>query len=440
METARFEQHCLLLAPRSSGAERIPIFGLTPVERTVLAFRRAGVREFILAGDPGAVAAARATLRTGPCRAVRIRTCEGPLPVLRGGERFWIARTDCHYDRRLIVRFVESASQACGSVAAVDLRRDAVASHPGAANVALWSRGAVNARSTGATGALRKTGRGLMSPDGVLTGLAVGTATLARALEELAPDPRGLERALAQVAERELVETFGVAELWQELETEADVTLARRKVLAGAVGFSDGVVARHLNRPISRRITERLLSRNVKPWQVSITVFLLSLAAGVGFAVGHAATGGCLAQLASVLDGVDGELALVRYQDSPFGGVYDALLDRVGDAVVIGGMTLYAWLAGAGDVAVALGFVAVAGSSLSMLVKEKYGTQFQRTYTDDREGLFRWLLLGRDGRLFLALVAGVTGQVVPVLAYLAIGTHLHAGLRIYRIRTEAIGA
>src|SRR6516165_9050198 len=119
MENARLEQHCLLLAPRSSGAERIPIFGLTPVERTVLAFRRAGVREFILAGDPAAVAAARATLRTGPCRAVRIRTCDGLLPVLRGGERFWVARTDCHYDRRLIVRFVESASQACGSVAVV---------------------------------------------------------------------------------------------------------------------------------------------------------------------------------------------------------------------------------------------------------------------------------------------------------------------------------
>ena len=441
MEHPKLEQHCLLLAPRTSGAERTPIFGLTPVERTVLAFQRAGVREFILAGDPSAVAAAQATLRSGPCRGVRVRSCEGALPALRRGERFWIARTDCHYDRRLIVRFVESASRACGSCAAVDLRRDAVASHPGAANVALWSRGgACPAQATGATGALRKAGRGLVSPDGVLTGLAVGTAALARALQDLAPDPRGLERALAQVAERELVETFGITEPWQELESEADVTLARRKVLAGAVGFSDGVVARHLNRPISQRITERLLSRNVKPWQVSVTVFALSLAAGATFAIGHAATGGCLAQLASVLDGVDGELARVRYQDSPFGGVYDAFLDRVGDAVVIGGMTLYAWLAGAGHVAVALGFAAVAGSSLSMLVKEKYGTQFQRTYTDDREGLFRWLLLGRDGRLFLAMVAGITGQVVPVLAYLAIGTHVHAGLRIYRIRTEAIGA
>jgi hypothetical protein len=72
-------------------------------------------------------------------------------------------------------------------------------------------------------------------------------------------------------------------------------------------------------------------------------------------------------------------------------------------------MTLYAWLMGAGLAAVALGFAAVAGSSLSMLVKEKYGTQFHRPYTVEQEGRWRWLLLGRDGRLFLALVAGVTG-------------------------------
>ena len=33
-----------------------------------------------------------------------------------------------------------------------------------------------------------------------------------------------------------------------------------------------------------------------------------------------------------------------------------------------------------------LGFGAVAGSSLSMLVKEKYGTQFRRPYSSEREG------------------------------------------------------
>jgi hypothetical protein len=133
-------------------------------------------------------------------------------------------------------------------------------------------------------------------------------------------------------------------------------------------------------------------------------------------------------------------VARIRYQDSPFAGVYDAILDRVGEAWLIGGMTIWAWSMGAGQSAIALGFGAVAGSSLSMLVKEKYGTQFRRRYADEHEGRARWLLLGRDGRLFLALVAGVTGQVEVVLAYLAVGTHIQAAARVLRIRAEATRA
>jgi CDP-L-myo-inositol myo-inositolphosphotransferase len=137
---------------------------------------------------------------------------------------------------------------------------------------------------------------------------------------------------------------------------------------------------------------------------------------------------------------VDGEVARIRYQDSPFGGLYDAVLDRVGEAFLIGGMTLWAWALGAGQSAIVLGFGAMAGNSLSMLVKEKYGTQFQKRYAGEREGRARWFLLGRDGRLFLAFLAGITGHVEAVLAYLAVGTHVQAGLRVYRIRAEALRA
>jgi CDP-L-myo-inositol myo-inositolphosphotransferase len=182
------------------------------------------------------------------------------------------------------------------------------------------------------------------------------------------------------------------------------------------------------------------LSRNVKPWQMSVASFFGVMFAATAFAMGHATTGGLLAQFSAVLDGVDGEIARIRYQDSPFGGVYDALLDRVADAALIGGMTFYAWLAGAGHSAVALGFAAVAGSSLSMLAKEKYAAQYRRPYASDRERVWRWLLLGRDGRLFLTLVAGVTGHVEAVLAYLAVGTHLHAGARVVWMRSEGARA
>jgi CDP-L-myo-inositol myo-inositolphosphotransferase len=423
-------RRCVIFAPGGAAAAQTPVFSLRAVERTALAFLRAGVREFLVAGDPDAARGVVAALAAGPCRAARARAVASLAAALAPGESFFLARSDVHYDRRLVLRFVEETRLEVGTRIAVDFRPDALAAHDAAPRVALWPGG----------GGLRLVADALVGADGVLTGLVLGTPGLARALDEATPEARGLGRALVQLAAREPVVAWPVLELWQELAGEADQKLARRKVLAGAVGVADGLVARHLNRPISRRITERLLSRDVKPWQLSVLSFLGTLAAGLSFAMGHATTGGLLAQGASVLDGVDGELARIRYQDSPFGGVYDALLDRIGDAAVIGGMTLYAWLMGAGQSAIALGFAAVAGSSLSMLVKEKYASSFQRRYADEREGPFRWLLLGRDGRLFLALVAGVTGQVEVVLAYLAVGTHFHAGVRVYRIRAEAAGA
>jgi hypothetical protein len=75
-----------------------------------------------------------------------------------------------------------------------------------------------------------------------------------------------------------------------------------------------------------------------------------------------------------------------------------------------------------------------------MLVKEKYAAQFRRPYASEHEGRWRWMLLGRDGRLFLTCVAGLTGQIEAVLAYMAVGTHLHAGVRIYRMRSESARA
>ncbi len=444
----RRRERCILFAPAGTPAVNPVLFGLSPVERTVLAFLRAGVREFVVTGDPEAAAFTARMLGEGRARAAQVRTVRAGEPLglaLGPDEGAFVARADVLYDRRLVTRFVEETSGAATTVVAVDFRADALASQEGAARVTSWRSGPSARRAADRSDRMHVAGQGLMAPEGVLTGLAWVSASFPRAFEDAPPEYRSPENALSLMARREPVGTWAVAELWQFLRSapgarEADTTLARRKVLAGAVGVADGVIAHHVNRPLSRRITERILSRDVKPWQISIASFLGTLAAGLSFAMGHAATGGLMAQLASILDGVDGEVARIRYQDSAFGGVYDALLDRVGDAAVIGGMTLYAWLMGAGHSAVALGFAALAGSSLSMLVKEKYGTQFRRPYLQEREGRWRWLLLGRDGRLFLALVAGLTGHVEAVLGYLAVGTHVHAGVRLYRIRAEALPA
>ena len=438
MATSR--NRCILVAPPGSPPAQPTIFGLHLVERTVLAFMRAGVSDFLVAGDTESTKRIIEILGSGRCRDARVRPVgsrESLLPVLERNEVCLVARSDYLYDRRLVAHFVEATHSAFNTVAAVDFRADALSSQDGAPRTATWPM----SEPAGEGSSLRAAGRGLMAPVGVLTGLARVTPSFARALEDAPPEYRLIENALTLLARREPVDTWSVAELWQAVRSEpgacdADLTLARRKVMGGTVGVADGVVARHLNRPLSGRITERLLSRDVKPWQTSVASFLATLGAGLSFAVGHATTGGLIAQFAAVLDSVDGELARARYLDSPFEGVYDALLHRIGDAAVIGGMTFYAWLMGAGNLAVALGFGALAGSSLSMLVKEKYAAQFLRPYASEREGRWRWMLLGRDGRLFLACIAGLTGQIEAVLAYMAVGTHVHAGVLIYRMRSE----
>ncbi len=421
METPR-PKRCLLFLPQTLRGLSTPIFGLEAFERTALTLRRAGVRHFAVVGDEEACKHASERLASGACARAGVRLVAAP--TVADDEPWLVARGDVYYDRRLLWRFLDDTEAEHDTWLAIDRRGEGSSLRAGS-SVLLHAGGSV-----------RLAGRELVAADAALCGLGVVNARFAEALARIEPDEGSFERVVSRVAAREPVGVWEVREPWQPLMAPSDVSLARRKLLGGAVALGDGVVARHLNRRISRRITERLVSRDVKPWQISVATFLGTVAAGLAFAVGQAAGGGLLAWLASVLDCVDGEVARIRHQDSAFAGVYDALLDRVGEAALVGGMTLYAWYAGAGHSAVALGFAAVAGSSLSMLVKEKYGTQFQRPYRVDDEGRWSWLLLGRDGRLFLALVAGLTGYVEAVLAYMAVGTHLQAGVRIYRIRSE----
>src|SRR2546425_10854016 len=84
-----------------------------------------------------------------------------------------------------------------------------------------------------------------------------------------------------------------------------------------------GLVARWLNKPISFRITRYLLCRlPVTPNQVTLAAGVIGLAGCALIATGRYAAvvaGFVLAHLQSVLDGCDGELARVRFQQTASG-------------------------------------------------------------------------------------------------------------------------
>jgi hypothetical protein len=99
------------------------------------------------------------------------------------------------------------------------------------------------------------------------------------------------------------------------------------ELLRGDLGF----VARYLNKPVSFRITRGLLCRlPVTPNQVTLGAAVIGLCGCALIASGQrwlVVAGFLLAHLQSVLDGCDGELARVRFQQSAIGEWLDTIVD-----------------------------------------------------------------------------------------------------------------
>jgi phosphatidylglycerophosphate synthase len=131
----------------------------------------------------------------------------------------------------------------------------------------------------------------------------------------------------------------------------------------------DGVVSRNLNRHVSLALSRRLVDTRVTPNQVSAVCIALGLLSGVLAAQGGYAfllAGAALFKLNSILDGVDGELARVRWQYSRVGELLDSAGDNVANFSFFGGVTVAAMRAGQDGLAAA-GFTGLSLWALYLL-------------------------------------------------------------------------
>lgn len=79
------------------------------------------------------------------------------------------------------------------------------------------------------------------------------------------------------------------------------------------------------------------------PNQMSWAAFGIAILSFVSFVFGQNIVAGLLAQLSSIVDGVDGSLARLKDMTSEFGGFLDSVLDRYADILIILGLTLWSW-------------------------------------------------------------------------------------------------
>ncbi len=200
------------------------------------------------------------------------------------------------------------------------------------------------------------------------TGVFLCTTALFEGLEKAAKvNKHGLSDALRELAQEGRAGTVDVTgQSWLDVDTPQALLEAEHRLLQALGGKpSDGPVARHLNRPLSRWMTGYLVHTPATPNLISFVSWLLSCFAAVLFAVGGypaLALGGLIAQFASIIDGCDGEVARLKLSESKSGGWFDAVLDRYADAFLLFGLTWHVFSTNNTHSSLVIGFAAIFGS------------------------------------------------------------------------------
>lgn len=163
-----------------------------------------------------------------------------------------------------------------------------------------------------------------------------------------------------------------------------------------------------------------LVALHITPNMITIAGLLGSIGAAAAIANGELVLGGILVLVFGGLDMFDGAVARATGQATPFGALFDSVLDRLSEAVVLGGILVYELDRGNEEETV-LAFAAVVGSILVSYVRAR-AEGLDVTMTS---GLFT-----RPERVIVTGAALILGLLRPALWLLAVVTLLTVAQRV----------
>jgi len=286
-----------------------------------------------------------------------------------------------------------------------------------------------------ANGNILNIGKAIDDFNGFDTGLFLCTLAIFEALERACEiyNDTTLSAAIRILAEDKHAKSVQTKGFWIDIDDEKAHKKAEKTLMDSLRGKSnDGPVSDWLNRPISTRLSKLLVNFNITPNQISFFSFVLSMIAAGLFALGNywlLALGGIIAQLASIIDGSDGEVARLKYLSSDYGGWFDAVLDRYADAFLLFGLTWYAYSQDLFPWALGVGFLAIIGSFMLSYTADKYDKLMKNR-------IQKGMRMGRDVRVFLIFLGAIFNQVYLILIVIAILMNLETIRRIVICRYD----
>ncbi len=220
----------------------------------------------------------------------------------------------------------------------------------------------------------------------------------------------------------------------------ADLPTARRRLLRALVKDTDGFMARHVERPISIAISRWLAETPITPNQMTLVSVAFGLIAAPFFLSASPlwqTIGALLFLWHSILDGCDGELARLKFQESRWGGVLDFWGDNVVHTAIFACMGI-GWSNEVGaDWPLALGAAAVLGTIGSatfvylrtMRGGDGAGPLYTSVGKEPSERMTRLLdNASRRDFIYLVVACALFGKASWFLVLTAVGAPVYFGL------------
>lgn len=189
----------------------------------------------------------------------------------------------------------------------------------------------------------------------------------------------------------------------------------------------DSPIVRLIARRLSRAVTQRLIRTRVRPNHVTLVSGAVGICGALLLAqplVGWQVCGSLLFLLSTVIDGCDGELARLTFQESAFGAKLDVTMDNVVHGVLFPAIALGLYRQHQHVLYLILGALALGGVFLSMWVFLPHVLRSDSSRT--RETRLHESLASRDFAYFLPVLACF--NLLPWFLWAAtIGSYVFAG-------------
>jgi CDP-L-myo-inositol myo-inositolphosphotransferase len=409
----------------------VQLLGLSLIERVILTAKQAGINEFIVVvgylGDK-----IRAELGNGERYGVKIDYIENEewqrengVSVLKAKEllkeKFILLMTDHLFEARILNDLKKIKVNGC--VLCVDKVPKEYIDLEDATKVKVENDKVV------------EIGKRLEEYNAIDCGIFLLSPIIFDALEEsIEKGDELLSDGIRILAKKGEVRAFDIKDsFWIDIDTRDSFRKAEKMLCDRLIKPTDGPVSKLLNRPISIRISKFLVKTELKPSSISFISFILATLAAFFFCLGNYLSiviGGLLTQFSSIVDGCDGEVARLKFQESEYGAWFDAVLDRYADALIIFGMVYGHWALYNNALIWVIGFITLIGCFMNSYTADRYEAAFRRGKI--RAGV------RRDVRLFLIMIGALFNQIFYTLIFLALLTNIESMRRLIILKDNKI--